>query len=240
MSEQHIVIVDDDERLCRLLSRYLERSGYAVSQANTGSEMRSLMAEKTVDLYILDVMLDGEDGLQLAQEIRSQNSRVPIMMLSARAELSDRVIGLELGADDYLTKPFEEVELLARVRSLLRRAHKAAAPSPGNATAYFSGWALDLISHTLTSADDKKVDLTSFEYQVLALLVSKANTAISREEILQVTTNREWTPFDRTVDVVMAKLRKKIEVDSKHPSLIKTIRNAGYQLTANVDYSESS
>lgn len=235
MAGEHIVIVDDDERLCRLVGRYLSRSGYTVSQCHSGAEMRAIAAD-SVDLFILDVMLDGEDGLQLAQEIRASSPLMPVMMLSARAELSDRVIGLELGADDYLTKPFEEVELLARVRSLLRRSQRGGNANSGvTPVARFSGWTLDRVGHVLTSPDGQVVDLTSFEYQVLALLVSKANTAVSREEILKLTNNREWTPFDRTVDVVVAKLRKKMETEGQ-PGLIKTIRNAGYELAAVIEY----
>lgn len=234
MSQETVLIVDDDGALRRLLSRYLHRNDYQVCEAASGEEMRSRLAGNDIDLIILDLNLRGESGLDLTHELRRQ-SQIPIIILSASTAIDDKVSGLELGADDYLTKPFDEAELLARVRSVLRRLSAGNANKADAQRAYFSGWMLDRVAQRLVSPLEQRVQLTSLEYRVLSLLVERANSVITRDEILKQTTNREWTPFDRTVDVVIAKLRKKIELDPKNPQLIKTVRNAGYIFSTTVD-----
>ncbi len=232
---KRILIVDDDERICRLLSRFLSREGYAISTASSGSEMRQQWQASEHDLLILDVMMPDEDGFTLAREIRAQ-SEVPIIMLSGKGDTIDKVLGLELGADDYITKPFEERELLARVRSALRR---SASPTPANDVAQhetfsFDEWRFDTLSQELISSAGQTVELTTYEFLVLECLVKRAHQVISRDELLDVVANRDWDPNDRSIDVLIVKIRKKIEKDSKAPKLIKTIRGAGYKFIGNV------
>lgn len=236
MNKEKIHIVDDDRRLCRLLGRYLEHDGYEVSFTTSGEGINRRVLDSSVSLLLLDVMLPGKDGLTLAREIR-ELSNVPIIFLTAKADIADKVKGLEIGADDYITKPFEEKELLARVHSVIRRAKLETFDQTDKSIATFAGWTLNLISQTLTSKDGKQVDITSSEYRLLSALVSKPNIALSRDEILRMISGREWSPLDRSADMAIAKLRKKIEHDPKKPEIIRTVRNKGYQLTAAVEYS---
>ncbi|MDX1433556.1 MAG: response regulator transcription factor [Gammaproteobacteria bacterium] len=232
-----ILIVDDDERLRRVLSRYLAREGYSVREAADGDEMRTRLAGDRPDLVILDLMLPDEDGLSLARELRAQSS-IAIIMLTGKTDIIDRIVGLELGADDYVTKPFDERELLARVRTVLRRTSKGIGseqPAAGS-SAKFAGWRLDFVAHELTSPSGEPVHLTSSQFQLLASLVARPNRVMSREEILGLVSGRDWTPMDRSIDVLIGKLRKKIEPDPKSPTLIKTIRGIGYKFTAHVDF----
>lgn len=232
-----ILIVDDDERLRRVLSRYLAREGYSVREAADGDEMRSRLAGERPDLVILDLMLPDEDGLSLARELRAQSS-IAIIMLTGKTDIIDRIVGLELGADDYITKPFDERELLARVRTVLRRTAKGIGNEQNAAgtSARFAGWQLDFVAHELTSPDGEQVHLTSSQFQLLASLVARPNRVMSREEILGLVSGRDWSPMDRSIDVLIGKLRKKIEPDPKSPTLIKTIRGIGYKFTAHVDF----
>jgi len=235
MGQGQILIVEDDQRLCRLLSRYLERGGYKVMSAHNGDDMHQLLQDQTFDLLLLDIMLPGKDGLTLALEVRKL-SDISIIFLTAKADISDKVNGLEIGADDYITKPFEEKELIARIHSVLRRSKLSAHPKTGKTLALFAGWKLNLINQTLTSPDKQLVEITNSEYQILSALVSTPNSVISRDKILSIISGREWTPLDRSTDMAISKLRKKIEQNPKKPALIKTIRNKGYQLTANVEF----
>jgi DNA-binding response OmpR family regulator len=232
-----ILIVDDDERLRRVLSRYLTREGYSVREAADGDEMRSRLAAERADLVLLDLMLPDEDGLSLARELRSY-SDVAIIMLTGKTDTIDKIVGLELGADDYITKPFDDRELLARVRTVLRRTSTPGDPVHGSSgsNARFAGWTLDFVAHELTSPEGGNVHLTSSQFQLLASLVSRPNRVLSREEILGLVSGRDWSPMDRSIDVLVGKLRKKIESDPKTPTLIKTIRGAGYKFTAHVDF----
>lgn len=233
-----VLVVDDDPRVCRLLARYLAREGYAVSTTANGEELPRLMATEQPDLVILDLVMPGKDGLTLARELRSQ-SDVPIIMLTGKTDIVDKVVGLELGADDYVTKPFDERELLARVRSVLRRRvarNNAPASTGKGSVARFKGWELDLTAHRLTSPAGKDVHLTSHEFQLLSALVMQRNRALSRDEILDLIAGRNWSPYDRSIDVLMGKLRKKIEEDVKNPILIQTVRGVGYMFTAKVDW----
>jgi len=231
-----ILIVDDDERLCRVLSRYLTREGYSVREALNGDEMRAKLAEEPSDLILLDLILPDEDGLSLARDLRAE-SDVAIIMLTGKTDTIDKIVGLELGADDYITKPFDERELLARIRTVLRRTAKGADSEHGvESNAQFAGWSLDLVAHELTSPGGSHVHLTSSQFQLLASLVARPNRVMSREEILSLVSGREWSPMDRSIDVLIGKLRKKIEPDPKSPTLIKTIRGVGYKFTAHVDF----
>ena len=235
MNKERIHIVDDDRRLCRLLGRYLEHDGYEVSFDTSGEGISQKILDSSISLILLDVMLPGKDGLTLAREVR-ELSNIPIIFLTAKADLSDKIKGLEIGADDYITKPFEEKELLARVHSVIRRA-KLETFNQNKSIATFAGWTLNLVNQTLTSHEGKQVDITSSEYRLLSALVSKPNTVLSRDEILKMISGREWSPLDRSADMAIAKLRKKIEQDPKKPEIIRTVRNKGYQLTAVVEYS---
>lgn len=233
-----ILVVDDDARICRLLKHFLEGAGYAVRTASTGEEMRKLIKAASPDLVILDLMLGGEDGFEIARELRSQ-SDISIIMLSGKSDVFDKVVGLEIGADDYVTKPFNNRELLARVHSVLRRNCKNAPVSPKRdpSIARFAGWTLNMPAYELTSPLGKKTVLTSSEFHLLSALVTHHNRVLPREEILEMIAGREWSPVDRSIDVLVGKLRKKIETDPKSPCLIKTIRGIGYKFAGKVHIS---
>ena len=233
-----VLVVDDDPRVCRLLARYLGQEGYAVTTTTNGEELDRLVATEQPDLVILDLVMPGKNGFTLARELRSQ-SDVAIIMLTGKTETVDKVVGLELGADDYVTKPFDERELLARVRSVLRRRAaqtSAGASSHQGSVARFNGWQLDLTAHQLTSPAGNDVHLTSHEFKLLSAFVTRRNRALSRDEILRLVGGRHWSPYDRSIDVLLGKLRKKIEEDAKNPKIIQTIRGVGYMFTANVEW----
>ena len=237
MSETgHILVVDDQQEICDLVREYLSDEGFRVSTANDGAGMRETMGRDSVDLVILDLVLRGEDGLQLARELRSQ-SEIGIIMLTGRGETVDRIIGLEMGADDYLSKPFHLRELLARVRSVLRRGASRAAEKSGapRARVKFASWTLDLASRELTSPSGEDVRLTTGEFELLAAFVNHANQVLSRDRLLDLSRHREAGPFDRTIDVQVGRLRRKLEDDPKNPTLIKTVRGGGYIFTPPVE-----
>lgn len=237
VSKGKILIVDDDERLCRLVSRHLEHSGYDTSRAYNGEDMHHQLQQVPYSLVILDIMLPGEDGVTLARKIRDY-SDIPIIFLSAKADIADKVKGLEIGADDYITKPFEQAELLARIQSVLRRSRPYTPRQRTKARARFAGWQLNLVDQTLATPEGQQVDITSSEYNLLLALVSNPDAAITRDEILNVISGREWSPMDRSADMAISKLRKKIESNSRKPVLIRTIRNKGYQLIAAVEFED--
>ena len=231
----HIVIVDDQPEICELVYNYLTGEGYRVSTANDGASMRRILQQYEVDLVLLDIMLPGDDGLSLARQLRAQ-SDIGIIILTGRGETVDRIIGLEMGADDYLPKPFHLRELLARVKSVLRRASARGEPSkPAPQSAVFNGWRLDLTSRELTAPSGQEVRLTTGEFDLLAAFVGNANQVLSRDRLLDLARNRASGPFDRTIDVQVGRLRKKLEDDPQNPSLIKTVRGSGYIFTASVD-----
>ncbi len=233
---QSILVVDDDPRLCRLVSHQLTREGYSVRTAAGGEEMRRLISEALPDLVILDLMLPGEDGFSLARELRAQ-SNVGIVMLTGKTDTVDKIVGLEIGADDYVTKPFDERELLARVRSVLRRvSDDARAQEQDGNIACFEGWGLDLTAYELVSPDGDTVHLTSHEFQLLAALVRHGHRVLTRDAILELLSGRDWTLEDRSVDVLVGKLRRKLETDPHDPKLIKTVRGVGYILAVDVTY----
>src|SRR5438876_339635 len=233
----HILVVDDQREICDLVQEYLAGEGYRVSTAHDGAGMRWVMAQSPVDLVILDLMLPGEDGLTLARSLR-QESGIGIIILTGRGETVDRIIGLEMGADDYLPKPFHLRELLARVKSVLRRVQSRTGeggPQPARSRMRFAGWSLDLSSRELLSPGGEEVRLTTGEFDLLAAFVSNANQVLSRDRLLDLARNREAGPFDRTIDVQVGRLRRKLEDDPQNPSLIKTVRGIGYIFTPAVE-----
>jgi len=233
----HILVVDDQKEICEVVQQYLSSEGYRVSVAHDGGGMRKVMAQDPVDLVILDLMLPGEDGLTLARQLR-QDSTVGIIILTGRSEAVDRIIGLEMGADDYLAKPFHLRELLARAKSVLRRASNRAQldkPAGARARARFAGWHLDLATRELVSPAGGEVRLTTGEFDLLAAFVNNANQVLSRDRLLDLARNREAGPFDRTIDVQVGRLRRKLEPDPAKPTFIKTVRGTGYIFTPSVD-----
>ena len=235
MDKARILFVDDDQRMCRLVKRYIENHGYKMLSAHNSVDAHTILRDNVITLVLLDIMLPDKDGLTLAQEIRKL-SDTPIIFRTAKAELEDKVTGLTIGADDYITKPFEEKELIARIQTVLRRTGPSETALKRKTQANFAGWSLNLINQTLSSPEGNPVELTSTEYYLLSHLVNRSNTAIKREEILNILSDREWSPLDRSADMAISKLRKKIEQNPAKPELIKTIRNKGYQLTAVVDF----
>lgn len=235
----HILVVDDQKEICDVVQEYLSGEGYRVSAAHDGAGMRRVLGQAQVDLVILDLMLPGEDGLTLARALRNEQPGIGIIILTGRGETVDRIIGLEMGADDYLPKPFHLRELLARVKSVLRRVHTRtgeAAP-PGRSRARFAGWNLDLSSRELTSPGGEEVRLTTGEFDLLAAFVHNANQVLTRDRLLDLARNREAGPFDRTIDVQVGRLRRKLEDDPQNPTLIKTVRGSGYIFTPVVEMS---
>ena len=231
-------MVDDDAQVRTLLRNLLETEGYVVSEAANGQEMRSIIETQPTSLITLDLKLAGEDGLALAQEVRAKHN-IPIIMVTAKADDVDKIIGLELGADDYITKPFNVREVLARVRAVLRRYEPTAggqrpfAPSDHKKYA-FSDWVLDITARELRTADGKKKELTTAEFNMLELLVKHPTRVFSRDAIMNMMKGQEWAPFDRSIDTLIGRLRRKIEPDPEHPTLIKTVRGVGYVLSADV------
>src|SRR6516162_1201485 len=233
----HILIVDDQREICDLVQEYLSGEGYRTSTAQSGAEMRRVMAQSPVDLVILDLMLPGEDGLTLARSLRQDLPNVGIIILTGRGEIVDRIIGLEMGADDYLPKPFHLRELLARVKSVLRRASSRTAERPASprSRARFAGWELDLSSRELFSPSGEEVRLTTGEFDLLSAFVNNPNQVLTRDRLLDLARNREAGPFDRTIDVQVGRLRRKLEDDPQKPTMIKTVRGSGYIFTPSVE-----
>ncbi len=239
-----ILIVDDDPRVRKLLVNYFEEQGFGTMQAEDGPTLRACLKQGDIDLIMLDIGLPGEDGLTLAREVRGK-SAVPIIIITGKGDVVDRVVGLELGADDYITKPFHLREVLARVRSVLRRSPPAtldqAAVTPMQVadetteTITFAGWRLDLTARDLRAPDGEPVVLTTAEFDLLLAFAGNANRPLSRDTLMDRTRGRDWTPFDRSIDTQVARLRKKIETDPNNPQLIKTVRGLGYLFTPKVE-----
>ena len=234
----HILVVDDQKEICDVVQEYLTGEGYRVSTAHDGGGMRRVLGQSHIDLVILDLMLPGEDGLTLARSLRNE-SGIGIIILTGRGETVDRIIGLEMGADDYLPKPFHLRELLARVKSVLRRVQSRVGEpgQPVRSNARFAGWSLDLSSRELLSPAGQQVRLTTGEFDLLAAFVNNPNQVLSRDRLLDLARNREAGPFDRTIDVQVGRLRRKLEDDPQNPTLIKTVRGSGYIFTPTVDFS---
>ncbi len=223
---QRVLIVDDDAGLRDLLTRYLTQEGFRVTAVPDGAAMDVSLCNERADLVILDLMLPGEDGLSIARRLRAE-SEVPIIMLSARGEDVDRIVGLEVGADDYLAKPFNPRELLARIRAVLRRPLGSAGGTHKREFYSFGPYRLDIASQRLTR-DSNEVPLTSGEYNLLRIFVERPNRVLSRDTLLDLIKGYEHTPFDRSIDVRVARLRGKIEDDSKEPRYIRTVWGEGY------------
>jgi two-component system OmpR family response regulator len=232
----HILVVDDDAEIRALLAEYLQRNGYRVSSAADGKSMWAMLDQKKPDLIVLDVMMPGDDGLTLCRNLRARSS-IPIIMLTARGEETDRIVGLEMGADDYLAKPFNPRELLARVKSVLRRTRSLPANlAPAEAgTMRFAGWTLDVRARHLISPDEVVVPLSGVEFKLLSAFLSHPNTVLTRDQLIDLMMSRDAAPFDRAIDVQVSRLRQRLRDDAKQPKLIKTVRGAGYVLAAQVE-----
>jgi two-component system phosphate regulon response regulator OmpR len=233
---EHILVVDDDARIRQMLSRYFEDEGYRVTAVADGAAMRAQIHASNFNIILLDLMLPGESGLELAREIRSK-SDVPIMMLTGKDDVLDRIVGLELGADDYMAKPFHLREVLARVRTIMRRRNQA--PSAAKADAgdriSFEGWMLDIGRRELIAPDNTNTELTTGEFDMLTVFLRNAGRVLSRETLMDLTRGRNLEAFDRTIDAQVARLRKKIEEDVSNPQLIKSVRGIGYVFTGKID-----
>jgi two-component system torCAD operon response regulator TorR len=227
-STAHIVIVEDDPATRAKLAAYFKAEGYRVSEAEDGDMMRDIIAAEPADLLLIDIQLPGEDGLKLTREQR-ERSEVGIILVTGRSDTVDRIVGLEIGADDYVTKPFEQRELLARVKNLLRRVRAGMASGrPAEERRKFMGWTLDSGNRTLSNAQGEYTDLTRAEFKALALLTANPGKVLSRDRLLHEIAHRDWDPSDRTVDVVIRRLRQKLNDDSRHPRLIVTSHGEGY------------
>jgi two-component system OmpR family response regulator len=238
MDARHrILVVDDDADIRDLLGTYLQRNGLAVELAEDAPGMWSVLDRGGVDLVILDIMLRGDDGLDLCRNLRAR-STIPIVMLTARGDDTDRIVGLEMGADDYLGKPFNPRELLARIRSVLRRSRTtapAAAQPTGRRLRFAGGWILDPLSRDLRDPAGVVTPLGGSEYRLLVAFIDHANEVLSRDQLMDITTGRDATPFDRSIDVQVSRLRQRLRDDARSPQIIKTVRNEGYLLACTVD-----
>ena len=234
----HLLIVDDDREIRSLLSQYLEKNDFRTTAVADGREMRRVLERAPVDLIVLDLMLPGEDGLTLCRELRT-HSQIPVIMLTARGEDVDRIVGLEIGADDYLPKPFNPRELLVRIRAVLRRsAHMPRDPNPQLVRGFsFAGWRLDTTKRALTDSAGKDVSLSGAEYRLLAVLLSAGNRVLSRAQLTELLRGREADPFDRSIDVRVSRLRQILGDDARAPQIIKTVYGEGYVIGVPVESS---
>jgi DNA-binding response OmpR family regulator len=231
----HILIVDDDQKVRLLLRRCFEGEGFRVTEAARGADVSGALSANDIDLVTLDLTLPDLDGLSIARQIR-ERSAVPIIMVTGKGEMIDRVIGLEVGADDYIAKPFHLREVLARVRAVLRRTRELAENGAGgasqeNSEIVFDRWVLDRQKRELFDQSGKPCPLTTAEYGLLAIFISHPNRVLSRNQIMDLLKGHEWSPLDRSIDNLVARLRRKIESPDATPSLIKTVRGLGYMFT---------
>jgi DNA-binding response OmpR family regulator len=223
-----VLVVDDDAEVAALLTRYLSAQGFSVNAVASGREMLAFLTGNAVDLVLLDLGLPGEDGLDLTRHLR-EHWRGPVIIVSGRADSVDRIVGLEVGADDYVTKPFELRELLARIRSVLRRVGESPRENNAPPPVYrFAGYRLETHSRTLTTDAGQPVTLTNGEYELLQVFVTHPNQVLSRDELMNHLYGRDSGPYDRAVDVQVGRLRRKVEPDPASPTLIKSVRGAGY------------
>ena len=234
----HLLVVDDDDDILDLLRGFFEKHDFGVTTAADGSAMFAALASEPIDLVILDVMLKGDDGFTLCRQLQADERRIPVIMLTAMADQVDRIVGLEIGADDYLTKPFDQRELLARVKAVLRRTKSASLFSPDEAgvrpTLHFAGWRLDVTRRELRSAAGALVLLTGGEFELLLVLAERPRRILSRDQLLDLTRGATHDAYDRSIDVHISRLRLKLEDDPKNPTVIRTVRNVGYIFQAQV------
>ncbi|MFZ6673240.1 response regulator [Undibacterium sp. Xuan67W] len=230
-----ILIVDDDRDIRSLLADYLDGHGYSTMMAADGNAMWAALDSNQIDLVVLDLNLPGDDGLTLCRNLRAKSS-MPVIMLTARSEPLDRILGLEMGADDYLPKPFEPRELLARIRSVLRRTQSATLGSNGEQIQRlkFADWTLDLTARHLISPDDMVIALSGAEFRMLTIFLDHPNRILNRDQLLNMTHGRDADPFDRSIDIQISRLRQKLREDARSPQIIKTVRNGGYVLSVTV------
>jgi DNA-binding response OmpR family regulator len=223
-----ILVVDDEPDVRDVLNEYFAAHGYAVIGAENAGAAKSLAAQHAIDLALIDIHMPGEDGLSLARHLRERYAKVAIIMLTSAATVVDRIVGLEIGADDYVPKPFDPRELAARVKSVLRRTSSANRADIGAARVRIGRCVLDLGAHRLSDESGGEVAMSPLEYDLLKAFAEHPNRALSRERILNLNDQRDWDPFDRSVDLRIMRLRKKVEPDPEHPRFIRTIRNEGY------------
>ena len=237
ISSVRLLIVDDDPDILSLLTKFFRKHSFLVSVAANGDEMIKAFEGETFDLVILDLMLPGEDGLSLCRRLQ-QTHHVPVIMLTAMSDLTDRIVGLEVGGDDYVAKPFDARELLARVKAVLRRAAAApqapSAQEPTRPVLRFAGWRLDLARRELRSEQDTLIPLTSGEFELLLAFAEHAQRVLTRDQLLDLAHGHGHEVYDRSIDLQVSRLRRKLEQDVKNPSLIRTVRNGGYMFTAEV------
>ncbi|ETX01160.1 MAG: hypothetical protein ETSY1_08475 [Candidatus Entotheonella factor] len=231
-ADKHILVVDDEPEMCEAIEEYLQLRGFRVSVAGDGAAMKAILASDPADLVLLDLTLPGEDGIELTRQLKA-SSPIGVIIVSAHSDSEDRVLGLETGADDYVVKPFNFRELLARINSVLRRSGSAGDRPPASGPAPLvavGAWLFDPVKQTLSKTDGSEAELSSGELDLLRILVENANRPLSRDELLEKSVHRDWEPFDRSIDVKIARLRRKIEVNPAKPQVIKTVRSVGYVL----------
>ncbi|MGZ5200356.1 MAG: response regulator [Telluria sp.] len=242
IAPDHILIVDDDREIRELLATYLEKNGLKATAVASGRQMRAVLADTPVDLVVLDLMMPGEGGLTLCRDIRAGKHRnLPILMLTARAEENDRILGLEMGADDYLVKPFAARELLARINSILRRARMLPPNLQVTEAASmlaFGDWRLDTTARHLLDGGDTVVALSGAEYRLLRVFLDHPRRVLSRDQLLNLTQGRDADQFDRSIDLLISRLRQRLNDDAREPRYIKTLRSEGYVFSATVEVRE--
>lgn len=231
----HVLLVEDDREIRKLVSEFLNANGVRVSTSADGREMDQALKNNSIDLLVLDIMLPGEDGLSICRRLRV-SSDLPVIMLTAKGEDVDRIVGLEIGADDYLVKPFNPRELLARIRAVLRRGENdSAGGSRTGSVLTFEGWRLNVHTRKLHDPDGVRVALTGAEFDLLFVFCERPRSVLSREQLIHLTQGRPAGPFDRSIDVLVSRLRQKLEKEPREPMLIQTIRSAGYMFSPAVE-----
>ncbi|EQB09805.1 chemotaxis protein CheY [Sphingobium quisquiliarum P25] len=236
MSEKpHLLLVDDERSIREPLAQYLSRNGFRVTAVESAAEARVRLNANAIDLVILDIMMPGEDGLSLCRHIR-ETSEIPVILLTARSEETDRIVGLEMGADDYVLKPFSPRELVARIKVIFRRVATGGqrVTAPDGSTYAFAGWLLKTQERVLVDQEGVALPLSTAEYNLMLAFATRPNQVLSRDQLLDITQGREANAFDRAIDNQISRLRKKIEPDPKNPTLIKTVWGGGYTLSADV------
>jgi two-component system, OmpR family, response regulator len=231
--EPHVLIVDDERDILDPLAAYISKNGFRVSKARDAAAAREMLAGHSIDIALIDIMMPGEDGLSLTGFIRA-TSKIPVILLTARAEETDRIVGLELGADDYVTKPFSPRELVARIKAVLRRTYDDRVKAPDAEAFAFGEWVLRTGERELVDKDGRAVPLSTGEYNLLLAFVTHPKRVLTRDQLLDLTQHRELGAFERSIDNHISRLRKKLEADPADPKLIKTVWGGGYTLAAEV------